>query len=124
MNLGVIKGGSAINSIPAECSALLDFRVIDTKHTEMIVDKIKEVSKKFDYEYKVLTSISPYINETKIAKEVKTANFMTEASFVKCDTKVILGVGPVTAHEINEHISKESYNKLVEEYKNLIKKFA
>lgn len=124
MNLGVLKGGSAINSIPAECSALLDFRVIDTKHTEMIMDKIKELSKKFECEYKVLTSIPPYINETQIAKEGKTANFMTEASFVKCDTKVILGVGPVTAHEVNEHIEKESYNKLVVQYKKLIETFA
>lgn len=34
---------------------------------------------------------------------------------------MILGVGPVTAHEIDEHISKKSLRLLVEQYKELIK---
>ena len=47
---------------------------------------------------------------------------MTEASVVDCKQKLILGVGPVTAHEINEHITVKSYEKLVEQYKNIIEK--
>ena len=35
---------------------------------------------------------------------------------------MILGPGPVTAHEINEHISKKSLRMLVEQYKELIEK--
>ena len=35
---------------------------------------------------------------------------MTEASFVNGSEKMILGTGPVTAHEVNEHITEESYN--------------
>ena len=46
---------------------------------------------------------------------------MTEASFVNCKSKVILGVGPVTAHEVNEYIEKQSYDRLVNQYKDLIK---
>ena len=49
---------------------------------------------------------------------------MTEASFVNCESKIILGVGPVTAHEVNEYIEKSSYDRLVEQYKELIKKFS
>ena len=45
---------------------------------------------------------------------------MTEASFVNGVTRIILGVGPVTAHEVNEYITEESYDKLVEQYKELI----
>ena len=53
-------------------------------------------------------------------KKCKTANFMTEASFVKNSKRMILGTGPVTAHEVNEKISIESYNKLVKQYEDLI----
>ena len=35
---------------------------------------------------------------------------------------MILGAGPVTAHEINEHITKKSLRLLVEQYKELIEK--
>lgn len=36
--------------------------------------------------------------------------------------RLILGTGPITAHEINEHISIDSYEKLIEQYKELINK--
>ena len=46
---------------------------------------------------------------------------MTEASFINSDiTKIILGLGPVTAHEVNEYITEESYNKLVNQYIKII----
>ena len=45
---------------------------------------------------------------------------MTEASFVKNSSRIILGAGPVTAHEVNEYITEESYRKLIEQYKDLI----
>lgn len=46
---------------------------------------------------------------------------MTEASWVK-GKRMILGAGPLTAHEINEHISINSLRLLVEQYKELIEK--
>ena len=33
---------------------------------------------------------------------------------------MILGAGPVTAHEVDEHITIQSLNKLVEQYKDII----
>ena len=50
------------------------------------------------------------------------ASFMTEASLINAKTKIILGTGPVTAHEVNEHITKQSYAKLIEQYKEIIQK--
>ena len=44
---------------------------------------------------------------------------MTEASFIK-GKRIILGAGPVTAHEVNEHISIKSLHTLVQQYKILI----
>ena len=54
--------------------------------------------------------------------EVKTANFITEASFAKNCKRIILGAGPVTAHEVNEFITMESYKKLVKQYKEFIER--
>ena len=59
---------------------------------------------------------------TSLIKEIKTANFITEASFVNCKNKIILGPGPVTAHEVNEYITNESYEKTVEQYIEIIEK--
>ena len=36
--------------------------------------------------------------------------------------RMILGTGPVTAHEVNEHISTKSYDELVQQYEKLIYK--
>lgn len=124
MNLGILQGGSAKNSIPAECYATLDFRLVESEHSKMILNKMEELCNKYDCKYKVIELIEPFINHVDFENNGKTANFMTEASFINCNTKIILGVGPVTAHEINEHIDKQSYDKLVEQYKSLIKKFA
>lgn len=123
MNLGILKGGSAKNSIPAECYATLDFRLVEDNHSKIILSEIYELCEKYDCKCEVITNIAPYINEVDFKNNEKTANFMTEASFIDCKSKIILGVGPVTAHEVNEHIEKESYDKLVEQYKNLIEKF-
>lgn len=124
MNVGILKGGSAKNSIPSECYATLDFRLVELKHSEIILKKIEELCKKYNCKYDVIEQISPFINEVNFENNKKTANFMTEASFVNCKSKIILGVGPVTAHEVNEYIDKLSYEELIKQYKKLIKKFA
>ena len=51
------------------------------------------------------------------------ANYITEASFIKGTEAIILGLGPITGHEVNEHITIASYEKLVIQYKDLIEKF-
>lgn len=47
---------------------------------------------------------------------------MTEASHIKGSKRIILGTGPITAHEVNEHISINSYKKLIKQYQELIYK--
>lgn len=124
MNLGILEGGSAKNSIPAECYATLDFRLVESKHSKMILTKIEELCQKYDCKNDVIEFIEPFINEVDFENNGKTANFMTEASLVDCKSKVILGAGPITAHEMNEYIETKSYDKLVRQYKTLIKKFS
>ena len=83
-------------------------------------EKVRLLGKKYDCEVKLLEEIEPFIDKNELTSKVKTANFLTEASIVKDSKRIILGPGPVTAHEVNEHITEESYNELVEQYKELI----
>lgn len=120
MNVGTMHGGSAKNSVPANCEITIDFRIANKKHIEKITKKIENLSKEYKAENNIIELIEPFVDEIEFLSETKTTNFMTEASKVSGSKRIILGTGPVTAHEVNEHISIESYNKLVEQYKELI----
>lgn len=120
MNVGMIRGGSAINSVSAECKVYIDFRIANQAHISQIEKKMEVLGKQYDCNVKVIESVEPFINLTDLVEETKTANFMTEASFIKNSIRLILGVGPVTAHEVNEYITEKSYQKLVKQYQNLI----
>jgi len=122
MNVGIINGGSSANSVSAKCDVCLDFRTAKTNHTELLANKVNELSKKYECDINLIEKLPPFINKTELVEQTKTANFLTEASLVENSTKLILGLGPVTAHEINEHITEESYKKLIEQYKEIIQK--
>lgn len=122
MNVGIINGGSAKNSVPANCNVAIDFRIAKKEHINEIIEKIEQLSSKYSCKVNIIESIDPFKNKVSITEETKTANFMTEASFVEVKNKVILGAGPVTAHEVNEYITQESYDKLVEQYIEIIEK--
>ena len=123
MNVGLMNGGSAKNSVPASCEVSIDFRVINNEHIEKIQSKVKELADKYKADVNVIECIKPFVDKVDFFGEVKTANFMTEASLIGDKSKrIILGTGPVTAHEVNEHISVDSYRKLVKQYEELINK--
>lgn len=87
----------------------------------MIKEKLDSLCEKYeDFKYKEDLNIKPFYNDIDYLKNIKTAGFMTEASFID-GNRVILGPGPVTAHEVNEYVTKESLNKCVNQYKELIK---
>ena len=123
MNVGIINGGSAVNSVAANCHVTIDFRVIKSEHIELVKNKIEEMSKIYDCTVNIIESLDPFFNKIDLTINVKTANFLTEASLVKADSKIILGLGPVTAHEINEYVTTESYDLLVKQYKEIIEKY-
>ncbi len=121
MNVGLMNGGSAKNSVPASCNVSIDFRVINKEHIKKIKGKVDELAKEYKASVNIIECIDPFIDNVDYFDEIKTANFMTEASLIGDKSKrIILGTGPVTAHEVNEHISVDSYRKLVEQYKDLI----
>lgn len=121
MNIGLINGGNSINSVSDKCESFIDFRIAKEEHIETIKQKINELSDKYKADVYYEIEIQPFFNKIDFLEDEKTANFMTEASWVK-GKRMILGPGPVTAHEINEHITKKSLRLLVEQYKELIEK--
>lgn len=119
MNIGLINGGSAINSVAANCMSYIDFRIIDNNHVDKIKKKLDELCNKYDGRYEIDVNVKTFYNDISFLKETYTAGFMTEASFVE-GKRIILGPGPMTAHEINEHVSKKSLRKCIEQYKEII----
>lgn len=117
MNIGVIEGGSAINSVPDYCKFLIDFRTTDSKMEKEIIEKLENLKEKYEADVRKINKLPAFFNETEFSS--KTCNFITEASFLTND-RIILGAGPVTAHEVNEYILEESLDKLVAQYKELI----
>ncbi len=120
MNIGLLNGGSAINSVAAKCMSYVDFRTVDENHVRLLKNKLDELCEKYDGYYEIDVMVKSFNNNIEFIKEKKTAGFMTEASFVY-GKRIILGVGPMTAHEIDEHISIDSLSKCVKQYKEIIK---
>lgn len=121
MNIGLLNGGSAINSVAAECMSYVDFRTIEKKHHEMLSDKLDKLCEKYDGIYIKDFNVYPFCNDVDFVKNSDAAGFMTEASFIE-GNRVILGPGPMTAHEIDEHVSIESLKECVNQYVEIINK--
>ena len=76
-----------------------------------------------------MTDVLPTNNENSAIKEYYenltdnkaiAFNYVTEGNFLDKSNIIILGPGPVTAHEVNEHISKESFAKTIDLYEKII----
>ena len=115
-------GGSAKNSVSACCKINIDFRIANKNHIKMIINKVEKLAKEYKANVNIIELLEPFVDEISFLENPKTTNFMTEASKISGSKRIILGTGPVTAHEVNENISVDSYKKLVEQYKELIYK--
>jgi acetylornithine deacetylase len=128
MNIGKINGGTMVNIVPDECSLSLEFRTINKSHNDRIKKTIINLLKNYNCDYKITVESNPMICKDKefvALIESKTAkgkgmSFLTEASFVNNTNSIILGPGPITAHEADEYIYLDSYIKTIELYKNII----
>jgi len=128
MNVGLINGGEAINSVPEKCEITIDFRVIKDDHFKQIENKIKSMLKAYDAKMILVNKIKVKINNNdlafleKISSKKQTANYVTEGSFIDANI-IILGPGPITAHEKNEYVTKESLELTEKLYIEIIKKY-
>lgn len=97
MNIGIIKGGESINSVPETCSITVDFRISQKEHIPKIKNKIMELLKPFKSSYTIVNEIDVKLNYNdlswleNISGKKQTMNGITEASFIK-NNSFILGV--------------------------------
>ena len=131
-NISVIKGGNSINIVPDKCKLSFDFRTVFEEHNDYIESKMDELSKKYNCSYKTINNIKPNNcnNKSKIKffEEISKSkacgmNYVTEGNFFVNKDIIIIGPGPVTAHQENEFIEIESYQKAIEIYTKIIEKF-
>lgn len=130
MNIGIIDGGTSINKVPDKTTVYLDFRICDSEseypEIREFVDKALEG---VDATYEIIndipsfSKISKYVEdyEEKSGNAAKPFFGITEGSFFEGD-KVIIGPGPSTAHEANEHITVESLERTEQIYSEMIEK--
>ena len=132
MNIGKINGGDAINKVPDECCIEFDARTIAKEHNKIIVEKVKSILEKYEAKLEIGIDIKSNINTNeKMIKEIEkmtqckaqSENYVTEASFIPESESIILGVGPVTAHQCDEHIEIEKLEKLVKIYDNILQNY-
>ncbi len=131
INIGTINGGTNICTTSDLTKVLLGFRI--TKKSEdidYIKSRIEKLVNKYPkVEYKILNEIKPFYNEDaiidfyeKITNRQRKPFFgVSEASFIN-NNRLILGPGPITAHENNEYIYVSSLMETVDIYKKIIDK--
>lgn len=128
MNVGMIKGGESVNSVPGKCEISIEFRISKNEHLKKIESDINRLLKKYDAIATIKNKKQPKLNLDdmtyleNISNKKKTANYLTEASFID-SSAIIIGPGPITAHEKNEYITIESLKKSEELYIEIIKKY-
>lgn len=96
---------------------------------EIEKEKVDLLVKKYNASMQILNNIDAVMTTDKevitkieriVAKKVKGLNYATEASFFPDKQIIILGPGPITAHQIDEKISKDSFIKCQELYKDIL----
>lgn len=131
INIGTINGGTNICTTPDYTKVLLGFRITKNKkdiaYIKRYIDKL--IKKYPKVEYKILNEIEPFYNEDniinfyeEITKKTRKPFFaVSEASFLS-NNRLILGPGPITAHEDDEYITKSSLKETKEIYKSIIER--
>lgn len=129
-NVGLIQGGTTVNSTPDLCTLSIDFRTIRAEQRVEIETKIRELLEPYDASYEIGVDVAPFINDSDVSEierlcgsKKKAENYFTEASYIPAEKTrcVILGPGPMSAHEANEHISEESLKRTAEVFKGIIR---
>ena len=128
-NIAKINGGDAINKVPDYCEIAFDFRTINTKQERLIFKTLDSLAKKYNAKIEVINNVFCAISKSsdfknnvgKICKrDCVNLSYVTEASFFSDKNILILGPGPVTAHQKDEYITKTSFLETIDLYKKII----
>lgn len=131
INIGTINGGTNICTTSDYTRVLLGFRITknsqDINYIKNYIDRLTKIYPKV--EAKILNEINPFYNDDSIIsfyESISNKNRrpffgVSEASFI-ANNRLILGPGPVTAHENDEFISKSSLLETISIYKKIIER--
>ena len=140
MNIGTIKAGSSVNSIPDKCEMTVSFRLPPKVNIKNFYQRITEGIKKIapparveklffedsfleEENNKNIASLKKILKELKIKSKIEYSPAWTEASYLKnIGTCVIIGPGEAKqAHKADEYIKIDSLLKAVKVYNQIIK---
>lgn len=125
MNIGMIKGGETVNSVPGKCEITIDFRIAKEAHLSKIKNYVSRLLKKYNAKLYIKQYIKPNINNNDISFleeescKKQTKCYLTEGSYINKNF-IILGPGPDTSHQKNEFIKKDSLNNTAKLYQKII----
>jgi len=125
LNIGIIKGGTAVNVVPDYAEATIEIR--NTIDPKKILEKIKQELE--DIEIDFVNFYEPVFNAGaenlagKLGLKTKIISYFTEMYFFKdkANTLVIGAGNDECAHTNNERVSIEELKKLVNIYLKIIK---
>lgn len=122
-NIGKIEGGKSGNVIAPDCTMLISIRSYE--NSEVILNNVLEI---VDNEIKVeIKTYLPPLNQDNVLinnQKYGTIDFWTEASLFSNSkiNSIVYGIGNIKqAHTENEYITKESLEKGIDFFYNLIK---
>lgn len=131
INVGTINGGTNICTTSDLTKVLLGFRITKEANDITFIKKYiaKLASKYSKVEYQIINEIKPFYNEDNIIdfyeeitkKQRKPFFAVSEASFID-NNRLILGPGPITAHENDEYILQSSLMETVDIYTKIIER--
>ncbi len=140
LNVGQIIGGSAVNIIPDEATAIIGFRPLPTSSIKDLFSRIEQAALKPSQEFGVKISVileqssPPMLTpaDTKLEKILKiyarpseqiAAAFSTDGGNL-CEHNIpclIFGPGTINiAHQANEYINKADLQQAVDKLRNVI----
>ena len=124
-----MNGGKEINKVPDTCTITFDFRTIKKEHNDIIIKEIEKLVKKYQASSTIMNNLNAAVTanqeiieklEKLTKKKVTGLNYVTEASLFPDKNVIILGPGPITAHQKDETIEKESYVKCQKLYMEIM----
>ena len=119
-----------MNRVPGECSVFLEYRTIKADHNRSIIEKINELAEKYNGYVTIIDDVPPMSTfaenfitrlEDLTGNKRSSVAIVSDGNYLKDQSVVLLGPGPITSGEKNEFISKFSYETLIELFTKLLK---
>ncbi len=133
LNIGKIKGGSAINKVPDFCLLSLEYRAISLDDDKYLFQQIQRLSKGVVKKYLTVPPFESSIDKNSLSvieavteRKSKAVSYATEAIFYEKHgiPAIILGPGDIKrAHQPDEFITKNELIKAITCFRSIIKRF-